>query len=335
VKSIPGVSGLRGHLESALARADLAVVRRSAFQRYFDGNVASPEAPILPPGAASVLRPDNPRLTDLTRRYRNHPACVSSVWSDRVIGQVDLHRFRGDNPYVWQHRYDTGRVHYALTYLYAQQHDPLGLLGTLTEDRLFGVHTVDIDGTVISRDLLDSVIELGFLEEELGLSSIAQPTILDIGAGYGRLAHRATSAIEGTTYLCTDAVPLSTFLSEYYVGFRQIPRARVLPLDEVTEDLKGRRIDLAVNVHSFGECPLQSIRWWLDLLAANDVRNLMIVPNGEQLLSSEASGMHLDFRPLIEERGFKLTVTRPKFHHSPTVQSEGVFPTSHWLFHRS
>lgn len=326
---------LRTHVESALARADLAVVRRSTFEPWLDDGPSSagPQSP-LPPGADATLRADHPRLAELVRRYRDHPASVSSMWSDVLISSIDLQRFRADNAYVWQRRANTRLVHYGLTTFYLQRHDVLGLLPKLHEDGLFGAHTFDIDGLTVSRDLLDSVTELSFLEEELGLSGIPRPTILDIGAGYGRLAHRTTTALEGVTYLCTDAVPLSTFLCEYYVAFRGGNGAEVLPLDDIASSLRGRRIDLAVNVHSFGECPLDAIRWWLELLGANDVANLMIVPNGEELLSKESSGERCDFRPLVEAQGFELVAKRPKYAHSRTVQEQGVYPTYHYLFRR-
>ena len=72
-----------------------------------------------------------------------------------------------------------------------------------------GVNLHDIDGMLVSRDLLDSINELTFLDDELGIAQ-RNMTILDIGAGYGRLAHRATTAFENLTYLCTDAIPLSS-----------------------------------------------------------------------------------------------------------------------------
>ena len=53
--------------------------------------------------------------------------------------------------------------------------------------------------------------------------------MLDIGAGYGRLAHRMSAAFpQLEDYCCVDAVPESTFLSEYYLRHRGCtPPARV------------------------------------------------------------------------------------------------------------
>ena len=161
----------------------------------------------------------------------------------------------------------------------------LGLLDRLDEDGLFGVHTFTIDGRRVSRDLLDSALELAFLERHLGISRGPVRTILDIGAGYGRLAHRAATAFPETVrYLCTDAIPTSTFLCEYYLGFRGLTggdraSARVVPLHELESAIRPGEVDIAVNIHSFSECPPAAIEGWLGFLAGNRVAHLMIVPN--------------------------------------------------------
>jgi hypothetical protein len=245
-----------------------------------------------------------------------------------------LPNFRADNAYVWQSRERNGPARYALTAFYVKDHDPLSLLGRLGEDGLFGAYTVEVDGVRVSRDLLDSILELSFLEEELGLSHLGEITLLDIGAGYGRLAHRATEALPNVTCICADAIPISTYLSEYYLRFRGVRRAEVAPLDRVGAALEKRHVDIAVSVHSFSEAPLESIAWWLDLIAENGVSYLMIVPTkGTQLVSTERSGAR-EYLPLLTSRGFELVACRPKYAHSPAAQEWGVFPTHHLLFRR-
>jgi hypothetical protein len=105
--------------------------------------------------------------------------------------------------------------------------------------------------------------------------------VLDIGAGYGRLAHRMLTALPNIRdYYCTDAVPVSTFLSEYYLQYRELgDRAHVIPLDEIENTLKEQPVQLAINIHSFSECGTAAIDWWVKLLAKSKVRHLMIVPN--------------------------------------------------------
>lgn len=331
----PITKRLRADVKRLLARMDLAVVRPSRYEQWREYEKPSYQPGPLPPGADAELRPDNPRLLELIMRYRRHPAAARSVWSDDLIeGEVDLRYFRGDNAYVWQHRLGTQACNYAITTLYLREHDPMQLLERLDEDGLFGADVHDMDGLIVSRDLLDSVTELTFLEEHLSLSKRRGATVLDIGAGYGRLAHRATAAFD-LTYLCTDGVPQSTYLCDYYLRFRGASGAEVLPLDVVADALHGRHIDVAVNVHSFSECPLAAIEWWLDLIAANDVEHLFIVPNQPELLSTEESHERINFQPPIEARGFELVVKRPKYAYAPLVQAYGVAPATYYLFRRS
>jgi hypothetical protein len=136
--------------------------------------------------------------------------------------------------------------------------------------------------------------------------------VLDIGAGYGRLAHRMTTAHPNVAdYCCVDAVPESTFLSEWYLRFRGCtPPARVVPLHEVETLQPG--FDLAVNIHSFSECTHDAIAWWLDLLRRLAVPRVLIIPNEPtELLSLEADNSRRDFAPLLSEAGYELVKAEP------------------------
>jgi hypothetical protein len=333
---------LRPPIDAALAKFGLAVVRRSNLDRLrsdLDQFYASQQPPfdssVIPPGADIDLRPDHPRLVEYGTRYRGHPAAIHSQWSDSFVqSKLELRYFRGDTAYIWQRA--TTPAQYGLTAYYAREDDPLKLFERLNEDGLFGALTYDVDGLLVSRDLLDSIAELTFLEEELKISQRRRFTILDIGAGYGRLAHRATTAFPNVSCLCTDAVPVSSFICEYYLRFRGATDAKVVPLDEVEAALERERVDLAVNVHSFSECPMDSIGWWLDVLCAHDIPFLAVVPNtGAELLSTEREGPRRDFLPLIESRGFELIVKRPKYARSKFVQKHGLYPSWYFLFSRS
>jgi SAM-dependent methyltransferase len=325
--------------------ADVAVVRKSQLaelrkqlDEVYAMRAMSAPPPPLPPGAEEALRSDHPLLVEYARRYRGHSAAGASQWSgDYVSNTIDIRHFRANNSYVWQQWDSADPFRYGLTTYYLRLHDRFGLFERLDEDGLFGAETYDIDGVTVSRDLLDSICELTFLEEEVGLSRGA--TVLDIGAGYGRLAHRATTAFENVTYICTDAVPLSTFLSGYYLQFRGVAdRATVVPLDRIEEAITGTDIDLAINIHSFAEAPVNAIEWWLQLLARSAVRHLLIVPNtGPRLLSKERNAPRVDFGPLVRQAGFELVRTRPKYGTSEFMQRHGLhgtFPMHYFLFER-
>lgn len=290
------------------------------------------------PGKASdYLRMDNPRLQELQRRYEKHPASHHSVWSHRYLTtELKLDQFRGDNAYVHQSR-SANEASYILTASYVQSVDRLGLLQTLGDDDLFGNYLVSVNGDVlVSRELLDAVLEINFLNDQLGLAKLESPVILDIGAGYGRLAHRLVQAIpQLKTVLCTDAIPESTFLSEFYLAFRGCEiKARVIALDQIERELANQPVDLAINVHSFGECPLQSIKWWLDLVSASRISYLFIVPNGEALVSWEPDDTHRDYLSLLLDCGYKLLVKQPNYLGAPGIQKHGLYPCYYYLFER-
>ncbi|MGH8487903.1 MAG: putative sugar O-methyltransferase [Gammaproteobacteria bacterium] len=292
---------------------------------------------VLPEGPSDYLREDNPRLQELQRRYVGHPASHHSLWSHRYLAtELKLDQFRGDNVYVHQSR-SASEVSYILTARYVQSVDKLGLLHTLGDDDLFGNYLVSVNGDLlVGRELLDAALEINFLNDTLGLAGLDSPIIIDIGAGYGRLAHRLVQAIpQLETVLCTDAIPESTFLSEFYLRFRGCEsKAKVIPLDEVEGELGNESVDLAINVHSFGECPLRSIKWWLDVVSANRIKYFFIVPNGEALGSWEPDNTSIDYLPLLFDRGYKMVVKQPNYMGAPRVQKHGLYPCYYYLFER-
>ena len=297
------------------------------------------------------MRPDNARLTELKARYllSSTAAKKHSTWSKKHVNSIDLQFFRGDNPYVWQHQDKNTEINYFLTSYYVQSIDSLGLLRELQEDGLFGAYTYDFKGELtVSRDLLDSIVEIYFLERSLEISRSPGINLLDIGAGYGRLAHRMVAALPNLgKYFCIDVIPESTFISEYYLRFRKVDqKAVVVPLFEVENILENNSIDLAINVHSFSECTLASIEWWLDILKKYRVKHLMIVPSagahgGTRLLSREREGVRetamtrekhfFDLLPHLKSRGYELLVREPKYLDAG-AQKYGVSPTHHYLF---
>ncbi len=291
----------------------------------------------LPAASIDYLCADNLRLKELQARYSsfNNEVTIPAVWADGHVRPEDIVHFRGDNAYVWQLRGPNMNIMaYALTLYYLKSIDHLALLDCLGEDEAFGNFAFRIDNRLVSRDLLDSVAELYFLEKHLKISRTRGFTFLDIGAGYGRLAHRTVCAMPNVQkYLCTDAIAVSTFVSEHYLRFRKVEdRAVVVPLDQVENVLAGESVTLAVNIHSFSECTLTAISWWLTLLQKSRVRYLMIVPNGgdhggEHLLTNDGR----DFGGVIEEHGYKLIAKDPKFA-DPVVQRYAINPTCHYLF---
>jgi hypothetical protein len=115
-----------------------------------------------------------------------------------------------------------------------------------------------------------------------------------------------TAAAPGLTdYCCVDAIAESTFLADYYLSFRGCsPPARVVPLPEV-EELEPGTFDLAVNVHSFSECTLEAVRWWVGQLERLRVPSVFVVPNeADGILSKEPDGSFHSLLPVFEAAGY-------------------------------
>jgi SAM-dependent methyltransferase len=274
----------------------------------------------LPDGAADDLSADSPRLRELRDAYAalDLPVVVDqSRWSaERVKGFLDLRYFRGETLFYWHYRElpRISRLKYFAFMRYVRDRDPDDLLTKLGEDGAFGCWTFSYPGYGrFSRDLLESVNEIAFLERELRLSAGERFSVLDIGAGYGRLAHRMCQAHPQLgDYCCVDAIPESTFVSEYYLRHRGcVPPARVVPLHLVEDELEPG-FDLAVNIHSFSECTYAAVAWWVELLERLQVPRVLLIPNEpEELLTLEADGSRRDFAPLLEAAGYELVKREP------------------------
>lgn len=301
-----------------------------------------PSYPVLPEGASYILQPNNERLIELHERYSklDSPVAEVSVWSrEYVRNDINLQNFRDDCAFVWQFRDGNEKLHYILSATYVKNVDTLGLFDLLKEDEYFGVNTfVFNDQYCLSRDLMDSILEINFLERHLKISKIPDINVLDIGAGYGRLAHRMAIGLPAISNIfCTDAIPESTFISEYYLNFRGVDKkAKVIPLYEIEETLVHNNIYLATNIHSFSECTIGAIKWWLDLLKKHKVRYLMIEPNadnhnGTKLISTETDNSRIEIMPELESRGYKLIANEPTYLDS-SIQENGVSPTHYYLY---
>lgn len=335
--------GLKAHgrkmLNSVLKRYDYEIIRCSQLYEWQKRPETQPSyrQSRLPKEVTDYLQQNNPKLQDLQARYTifNSEVTDPFVWTDAYVRPDDILYFRGDNAYVWQLRGPNMHIMgYGLTTFYVKSIDNLGLLELLEEDDFFGNVTFRIDNRLISRDLLDSIMEIYFLDKHLNISLSKDMTILDIGAGYGRLAHRMVGALPNIkNYLCTDAFAISSFISDYYLRFRGIEsRASAVPLDEIENILSNRPVNIAVNIHSFSECKLSAINWWLSLLEKHRVKYLMIVPNagkhgGELLLTNNGK----EFGQVIEKHGYKLVAKDPKYR-DPVVHEYGINPTYHYLF---
>jgi hypothetical protein len=260
---------------------------------------------------------------------------IPLVWTDDFVTADDIKYFRGDNGWVWQLKgHNMSIVNYILTTYYIQSIDNLGLLEILKEDGRFGAFTFLIGEKLISRDLLDSITEIYFLEKHLNISSWDNLSVLDIGAGYGRLAHRALCALPNIkAYQCTDAVAQSTFVCDYYLRSCGLgEKAKVVPLHDIEAALENHSVDIAINIHSFSECSISSVDWWMSLIESKSVKYLMVVPNSvDHESGNPLTNAGHDMQKVFEKHGYSLVVKEPKYR-DPQVQQYGINPAYHYLF---
>ncbi len=329
-------------VNTLLERFDIAVTRKSwldAVKEVIQPPNESQPAPALPAHAVSYLNRENPRLIELIAQYRGALPSVMqpSRWTvEYQERHIDISQFRGDNAFVFSDR--NSESTYALTGYYLASQDRLNLLVNSADDGMFGARMFKFrQDAVVTRDLLDSITEIYSVLSHVPSAALADATILDIGAGYGRLAHRLTEALPNVRFvLCVDAIPLSTFLCEYYLRFRAVNRAAAIPFPDIESKLKSSPPSLAVNIHSFSECPLGAIEWWLKLISRHRIPYLLLVPNaadhgGERLLSQEANGTKSDYTPILEACGYTRFARVPKYADQ-VIQRLGVSPTQHHFY---
>jgi SAM-dependent methyltransferase len=288
---------------------------------------------------SDYLRPDHPRLAELKARYKRHPAALHSLWTETFAEtEISLERFREDNAFIYQVRSISGDVaaEYASEAAHTRRYDALGLWGRCHEDGLFGAMTSRVGlGSLVSRDLLDSIWEMNLLERALHITRNPSLKVLDIGAGYGRLAHRFAEAFPEMSVHATDAVALSTFVCEFYLRFRGVDdRARTIPLDMVERAVLEERFHLATNIHSFQECRIASIAWWLDLLIRGGVAYLLIVAGQRELRSIEPNRARLPFQPMVESKGFELMLVESRYpvESTPPLERHPIAEQLYFLF---
>jgi len=244
------------------------------------------------------------RITDKTSTHFTEVDGLPETNLDDLAGLIKAYSSSkvGKTSKVWTHNYVTPYINMSAIRsgthnVYVWQTEGESMLQKWTDllfssggkwyfDRTFedgaeGVFAVNVTSAsgekiLVSRDLLDSVAEMIFLEQTV-LQRDEIATVIDIGAGYGRLARRMTEALPNINYYATDGVPESTYICHKYLTKHQ-SRARVVPLTQV-EDLVTSQPKLAINIHSFSEQTKVDVTFWVELMARAKTPYFMVVPN--------------------------------------------------------
>ena len=180
-------------------------------------------------------------------------------------------------------------------------------LSGMLRDAEYGARVVETKHGKLTRAWLDANVEIDFLRRNLGEDPLSEASVIDIGAGYGRLAvplSRLTAR-----YLCVDAVPISTEVCRTYCN-RHAPSVAVPSLpDFLANHNAGRNtpFDLAINIHSWNECTREQIAAWLNVLGEAKVPYLFTVSHGQNDASIEGAWYAWEpgrptWRHLLEER---------------------------------
>jgi hypothetical protein len=235
-----------------------------------------------------------------------------SFW-DHHQKTIDINNFRGETHYLGGQKFYLFDEIY--NYVKSLKKDWLSIL---KEDGSFGVLTKTIDSIVVSRDLLDSIMELDFLEQNnLNLNSL---NILDIGAGYGRLAHRISTAYPNASVYCTDKIELSMELCQKYLDYNNLNKVNIV---KPTNLASLPKIDLAINIHSWPECTREDINGWLDWLVQAKVKYLFVIPHPFNQPHFACLEDGKSFLPDIQNHGYKIIS-----HWHPL----DCFPRDYYLF---
>jgi hypothetical protein len=229
----------------------------------------------------------NQRLSEIEAIAARSPLSDVAMWRDWAVKvKQHLQEFAGEAYYLMQ---DYPREDYDRVAQYIVEHDCPRDMSLANWDCRYGALAFDTKALgPATRAWLDGVIETDYLNRHLP-GGLGRQRIIDIGAGYGRLAGMMTRLYPGLTYQCIDAVPVSTFLCEFYLAALQSP-ARVLTLDQPFQ------ADVAINIHSWNECSLPQVARWLDLL--KDTPYLFTVSHNSTYSTFPYGSA--SFRPLIE-----------------------------------
>ena len=198
------------------------------------------------------------------------------VWSQNskyIMNSFNIN-FRGENAFVWQEQLGDNEQTYIDYYKKIKTIDEDNLLNKTFEDGSYGSKSYDYDNIKISRDLLDSILEIYFLKS--AFPNLDNLSILEIGGGYGRLCKRYLNCFPNSKYYITDAIPQSTFYSRMYLNEY---KDSVINLNDIHNKIKLLKIDIAVNIHSFPECNIDDIEWWIKLIHSNNIKYVFYVPN--------------------------------------------------------
>ena len=222
-----------------------------------------------------------------------------NIWQQCVV--EGLPNFAAQGMYVEQESVDPNEVTGVLTNLLCFEDLP----GMDRDVRYGGRKFYTLIGTV-TRMWVDGNVEIDFLRRKL--DDLKSLDVLDIGAGYGRLAVMLAPLVN--SYACVDSVRVSSIICRYYTSMHSSHPIEVYDTTQFRDTMSSLHPSLAINIHSWNECSLSQISRWLDVLDDLGTRWLFTVSHGRNIddtsyLTCEKG--EPSFKPLLQDR-YKLVV---------------------------
>jgi putative sugar O-methyltransferase len=169
---------------------------------------------------------------------------------------------------------------------YASRRDQHGLIDKLEEPLGGSPLTVVYRRRAISQDICNSVLELTAILDAAGSQLSERPRVLEIGAGYGRVAWALLRARPGVRYVIAD-IPPALAIAQRYLS-EELPDRRIFAFrhftndEEVAQELEDAEIafltpnqldlvpnlraDLGISISSLHEMRRDQINHYLTIL---------------------------------------------------------------------
>ncbi len=186
-----------------------------------------------------------------------------------------------ERPETWsEDEWNCYREFLILWWQYVTNRDQLGIFASASEPLAGNPLSIQINGNWISQDICNSVIETNSI-----VSGTGNPDgfkVVELGAGYGRIASLWLSSFENVSFTIID-IPPALFLSQWYLK-QVFPQLAVFEYrefasyDEVKNDFENSRIrfllpqqiellpdktfDLFLNISSLHEMTMEQIDYW-------------------------------------------------------------------------
>jgi putative sugar O-methyltransferase len=138
-----------------------------------------------------------------------------------------------------------------LIWQYAALDDKLGCL-QLTEPSFGKPIPVWLRGRLISQDLANAAMDMNAMASVVPLGKLRR--VLEIGAGYGRLAYIFASLFPDVEYTIADISPALAVSQNYLRAVTTAKKFHFI-LPHQLDDMADRTFDLVINVSSLDEMP--------------------------------------------------------------------------------